>query len=111
MAGGFEVRSILRDGPATKGQTPLAVGDVIVAVNGEAVKPTMSIEECLRGTVGRETVVRVKRVPAAGGDVTFIQDVDSSTYAAFGQATYPFTDNLSLTARRMNGYGESGGAS
>ncbi len=68
VPGGFEVRSILRDGPATKGQTPLAVGDVIVAVNGEAVKPTMSIEECLRGTVGRETVVRVKRVPAAGGD-------------------------------------------
>jgi tricorn protease len=68
VPGGFEVKSILRDGPATKGQTPLAVGDVIVAVNGEAVKLTMSIEECLRGTVGRETVVRVKRVPAAGGE-------------------------------------------
>jgi iron complex outermembrane receptor protein len=37
-------------------------------------------------------------LPAAGGDVTFIQDVDSSTYAVFGQATYPFTDNLSVTA-------------
>lgn len=37
-------------------------------------------------------------VPVAGGDVTFIQDVDSSTYAAFGQATYPVTDNLSVTA-------------
>jgi iron complex outermembrane receptor protein len=35
---------------------------------------------------------------AAGGDVTFIQDVDSSTYAAFGQLTYPFTDALSVTA-------------
>ncbi|MCM2312189.1 MAG: TonB-dependent receptor [Steroidobacteraceae bacterium] len=35
---------------------------------------------------------------AAGGDVTFIQDVDSSTYAAFGQATYPVTDNFSVTA-------------
>jgi tricorn protease len=68
VQGGFEVRSILRDGPATKGQTPLAVGDVIVAVNGEAVRPTTSIEECLRGTVGRETVVRIRRVPAAGGD-------------------------------------------
>jgi len=34
----------------------------------------------------------------AGGNVTFIQDVDSSTYAAFGQMTYPFTDNLSVTA-------------
>ena len=37
-------------------------------------------------------------VPVAGGDVTFIQDVDSSTYAAFGQLTYPFTDRLSVTA-------------
>ena len=35
---------------------------------------------------------------AAGGDVTFIQDVDSSTYAAFGQLTYPFTDSFSVTA-------------
>jgi iron complex outermembrane receptor protein len=35
---------------------------------------------------------------AAGGNVTFIQDVDSSTYAAFGQLSYPFTDNLSATA-------------
>jgi iron complex outermembrane receptor protein len=35
---------------------------------------------------------------AAGGDVTFVQDVDSSTYAAFGQLTYPFTDHFSLTA-------------
>jgi iron complex outermembrane receptor protein len=37
-------------------------------------------------------------LPAAGGDVTFVQDVDSTTYAAFGQATYPFTDRLSVTA-------------
>ena len=37
-------------------------------------------------------------IPAAGGDVTFLQDVDSSTYAAFGQLTYPFTDALSVTA-------------
>ena len=36
--GGFRIEEILRDGPATKGQTPLAVGDVIVAVNGEPVK-------------------------------------------------------------------------
>ena len=66
--GGFEVTSILRDGPATKGQTPLAVADVITAVDGEAVRPGVSIEEAFMGTLGRETVVRVKRVPAAGGE-------------------------------------------
>ena len=36
-------------------------------------------------------------LPIAGGDVTFFQDVDSMTYAVFGQATYPFTDRLSAT--------------
>ena len=34
---------------------------------------------------------------AAGGDVTFVQDVDSDSYAAFGQITYPFTDRFSTT--------------
>jgi tricorn protease len=64
--GGFRVEELLRDGPATKGQTPLAVGDVIVAVNGELVKPGVSIEDVFRGTAGKETVVRVMRAPAAG---------------------------------------------
>ncbi|MDA5194767.1 TonB-dependent receptor [Govanella unica] len=36
-------------------------------------------------------------VPAAGGDVTFFQDVTSKSYAAFGQMTYPFTETLSVT--------------
>ena len=35
--------------------------------------------------------------PPAGGDVTFVQDVDSDSYAAFGQITYPFTDRFSTT--------------
>jgi iron complex outermembrane receptor protein len=43
-------------------------------------------------------VTQFSLIPAAGGDVTFIQDIDSSTYAAFGQLTYPFTDALSVTA-------------
>jgi len=45
-------------------------------------------------------------LPAAGGDVTFVQDVDSTTYAAFGQATYPFTDRLSVTAGLRFSYDE-----
>jgi iron complex outermembrane receptor protein len=35
---------------------------------------------------------------AAGGNVTFDQDVDSDTYAAFGQLTWPVTDALGVTA-------------
>jgi tricorn protease len=64
--GGHLVESILPDAPATKGPTPLAAGDVIVAVNGTAAQPGASIEELFRGTVGKETVVRVMRVPAEG---------------------------------------------
>ncbi len=64
--GGFRVEDILRDAPATKGATPLAVGDVIVAVNGTDVKPSSTMEELFRGTVGRETFVRVMRAPAPG---------------------------------------------
>lgn len=64
--GGFRIEEILRDGPATKGQTPLAVGDVIVAVNGEPVKAESAIEDLFHGTAGKETVVRVMRSPAAG---------------------------------------------
>ena len=64
--GGFRIEEILRDGPATKGQTPLAVGDVIVAVNGEPVKAGSAIEDIFRGTVGKETVVRIMRAPAPG---------------------------------------------
>ena len=33
----------------------------------------------------------------AGGDVSFVQDVDSTTRAAFGQLTYPFTEALGMT--------------
>ncbi len=64
--GGFRIEEILRDGPATKGQTPLAVGDVIVAVNGESVKAGVPIEDIFRGTAGKETVVRIMRAPAPG---------------------------------------------
>jgi iron complex outermembrane receptor protein len=28
--------------------------------------------------------------PAAGGNVTFVQDAESESYAAYGQLTYPF---------------------
>jgi tricorn protease len=66
--GGFEITEILPDSPVTKGQTPLAVGDVIVAVNGVQVDATATMESLFRGTVGKETVVTVRRTPAAGGD-------------------------------------------
>jgi iron complex outermembrane receptor protein len=43
-------------------------------------------------------ITQFSLAPPAGGDVTFLQDVDSKTYAIFGQMTYPVTDNLDVTA-------------
>jgi iron complex outermembrane receptor protein len=42
-------------------------------------------------------LTRFSLLAAAGGDVTFVQDVDSDSYAAFGQVTYPFTDSFSTS--------------
>ena len=39
-------------------------------------------------------ITQFSLLPAAGGDVTFGQDVDSTSYAAFGQLTYPVTEQL-----------------
>jgi iron complex outermembrane receptor protein len=43
-------------------------------------------------------ITQFSLLAAAGGDVTFRQDVDSTSYAAFGQLTYPLTGQLSVTA-------------
>jgi iron complex outermembrane receptor protein len=51
-------------------------------------------------TVSRDEtfITQYSLAPVAGGNVTFVQDVESKSYAAFGQLTHPFTDQLSVTA-------------
>lgn len=61
VEGGFRIVEILPESPLLKGPTPLAVDDVIVAVNGRPVTPTTTLEELLRNTMGRETIVSVRR--------------------------------------------------
>jgi tricorn protease len=82
VEGGFQVLEILPEAPASLGATPLAVGDVVLAVNGEKVQPTSTMESLLRGTVGKETVVQVRRVPAAGGDPVELSAILVPTSAA-----------------------------
>jgi iron complex outermembrane receptor protein len=43
-------------------------------------------------------ITQFSLLAAAGGDVTFGQDVDSTSYAVFGQMTYPITEQLGITA-------------
>jgi len=47
------------------------------------------------------SIVQVPSIPGLqvlGGDVTFTQNAESESYAAYGQLTYPFTDQFSVTA-------------
>ncbi|RMF11510.1 MAG: TonB-dependent receptor [Alphaproteobacteria bacterium] len=43
-------------------------------------------------------IVEFAPLPIAGGDVTFFQDAENTSYAAFGQVTYPVSDQFSVTA-------------
>ena len=61
VEGGFEIVTLLPEGPAVHTQTPLKVGDVIVAVAGEPIGPKDALEQRLRGRVGEETVITVRR--------------------------------------------------
>lgn len=61
VADGFEVVEILEGSPAQNSPTPLAPGDVIVAVEFEPLRPGDTVEQRLRDRVGKETVVSVRR--------------------------------------------------
>ena len=65
VEGGFEVLATLPEGPSVRSQTPLQVGDVITAIGGETFGPHDSLEQRMRGRVGQETVITVRRT---GGD-------------------------------------------
>jgi tricorn protease len=69
VEGGVEVFEILKDSPLLKSVTPLAVGDVITRVNGRSITATVTLDELLRNTVGKETVVAVKRTAASGESI------------------------------------------
>jgi tricorn protease len=70
VEGGFEIVATLPDGPALRSQTPLKVGDVITAIGGSPLKPVDALETHLRGRVGEETLVTVRRLDAEGKPVS-----------------------------------------
>ncbi len=86
VEGGYRIVDILPESPLLKSATPLAVGDVIVAVNGQPVAAAVTLEEMLRGTVGRETVVAVKR-----GDLALEALVTPISAGAQGELAYQAT--------------------
>ncbi|MFK7960780.1 MAG: S41 family peptidase [Phycisphaerales bacterium] len=66
--GGFEVVSIMPESPASKGPMALAIGDVITSVDGRDFGPTDTVASLLRGRVGDETVIGVRRTMEIDGD-------------------------------------------
>jgi len=69
VADGFEIISVIPDSPAAKAPTALAVGDVILAIDGTSVAGASSLEERLAGRVNEEVVVRIRRSPSGGAAV------------------------------------------
>ena len=65
--GGFQVLAVLPESPAARTQTPVKVGDVITGVGGEPLGPKDTLEQRLRGRVGEETLITVRRAGADGG--------------------------------------------
>jgi tricorn protease len=70
VADGWKVVSIIPDGPAEDSDTPLAIGDEIIAIEFERFDrendPTDTISNRLRDRIGDETVVTVRRADADG---------------------------------------------
>ena len=66
VEGGFEILATLPEGPAVRSQTPLKVGDVITGIAGQPLQPTDALEARMRGRVGEETLITVRRVDAEG---------------------------------------------
>lgn len=66
VADGFEVLSVLGDGPAGKGWSKLVVGDIITAIDFVKPGPSATLDTLLLGKAGQETVVTVRRTGADG---------------------------------------------
>lgn len=69
VEGGFRVAEVLPNSPAERSTTPLEVGDVIIAVEFAPLEPGDTVDRRLRGRIGRETVVTVRRTRADGESV------------------------------------------
>ncbi|MED5508128.1 MAG: PDZ domain-containing protein, partial [Planctomycetota bacterium] len=67
--GGFEVLELVENSPAAEGPMPLQAGDVILSIDGTRIADGETIEGHLRGKVGEEVIVGIRRaLPSGEGD-------------------------------------------
>ncbi|MEE2680860.1 MAG: S41 family peptidase [Planctomycetota bacterium] len=60
--GGFEVIELVENSPAAVGPMPLEPGDVILSIDGKRIAEGETIEGHLRGKVGEEVIVGIRRM-------------------------------------------------
>ncbi|NRA57312.1 MAG: PD40 domain-containing protein [Phycisphaerales bacterium] len=80
--GGYEVTYVLPEGPAWREASRLEVGDVITAINGNALSadggmPMMDLGEAMAGTTGEETLLDI--IPADPDRSQFVLIVPTSS--------------------------------
>lgn len=99
VEGGFEVTSIVDGTPAALGKQPMKVGDVITAIDFTPFALGDTVESALKGKVGKEVVVTVRR-PVTGGEPLTL-DLLMTPIAAGQLAGLVYEDNVRRNAARV----------
>ena len=86
--GGFEVLSIVDGSPAMLAKQPIKVGDVITAIDFVPFGATSTLDAALKGKVGDEVVVTVRRPVADGEPLSLDLLVTPASAAQMGQLHY-----------------------
>jgi tricorn protease len=67
---GLRIRDVLPDGPADRVTSQLAVGELVLSIDGHNVDPGRDLTEILNGPVDRDIHLRVRDVNGEDRDVT-----------------------------------------
>jgi tricorn protease len=86
--GGFEVLEIVEGSPAADGPMPLQVGDRLLSIEGEPIGPLDTMERRLRGKVGEEVLIGIRReVPSEDPEIeTTVLDLEAIVEPITGPA-------------------------
>ncbi len=85
--GGFRVIEVIPETPAAKGDMALLPGDIITAIDEVPFSPVDTVESRLRGRIGSDTILTIKR-PLDGRDVEFRTILRPISYGQFVSLNY-----------------------
>ncbi|MEM7261315.1 MAG: S41 family peptidase [Planctomycetota bacterium] len=81
---GWLVKDVIEGGPASEAEVGIQAGDVVLAIDGTTVDPSMPVESVLTGFHARDIAVRVRRGDAEPREVT----LRPTTYAGIRRMLY-----------------------